>query len=133
MFKKMTGGDAFPVIAKYKGKICCRFPGKLTFYQNDSPEWSAGTDYAIRRRVWVLPMRAQHLRKDDIGQRKKLAAEGKSHHICDHDGKYDISKVSIASLNQRYCSAAISYVLRQDLEENFIPAYLKWVIDGAVK
>lgn len=110
-FKKLVGGDTISTQAKYKNAVSCRFPGKLTFYQNDQPKWNAADAFAIRRRIWLLPMRAQHLKKDDTVQRGKLTREGKSHHIVDLDPSYDIL---------------------EDLKTNHVQAYLKWVVDGAV-
>ena len=62
LFKKLVGGDVLDVSAKFKEAVTCRFPGKLTFFQNDSPVWSSADATPIRRRIWNMPMRAQHLR-----------------------------------------------------------------------
>ena len=111
MFKKIVGGDVISVQAKYKNAVACRFPGKLTLYQNDTPRFQAAEAFAIRRRIWVLPMRTQHLKIDDTKQRQKLISEGKAQHIVDLDDAYDIL---------------------EDLKANHTQAYLKWVVQGAV-
>ena len=111
MFKKLVGGDPIDVSAKYKNAVTCRFPGKLTFFQNDSPIWSSTDSTPIRRRIWNLPMRAQHLRKVDVLLRRKLEKEGNGRFIIDIDETRNIE---------------------QELQELHVQAYMKWCVEGAV-
>ena len=81
LFKSITGGDQLQVSAKYKVGQKIEPQMKLTFFNNDCPLWSAQC-YALNRRCWNLPMRAQFLDyKTDEKQIQVLKSEGRENWI----------------------------------------------------
>ena len=111
VFKKAVAGDEMSVQGKYKTGVTCQFPSKYTFYQNDAPAWSCMGAFSIRRRIWNLPLRAQHLLPEQESERMQLKIEGKAHCIINRVPGFGVLK---------------------ELKQKHVQAYMKWAVQGAV-
>ena len=108
LFKNITGGDQIPLQAKYKSAISKTLQMKLVFFNNDLPVFS--NSLSLRRRIWNLPMRMQFVDDNDSLIIAKLEREGNKRFIAKKD--VDLEKRVI---------------------EQYMPAFLRWLVQGAVK
>ena len=106
--QQIVGGDSISVQAKYKTGTTQQFPTKLVFLMNDAPTFANADAFAIERRIWNIPMRAQRLGLDNAKQRNDLSVQGKSHYIFEKDPGF-----------------------LENLIQHHIPAYQKWCVEGA--
>ena len=90
LFKKIVGGDTVNPMGKWATAESCVYPGKLTFFANDMPQFGTRDAFAVQRRMWVMPMRAQFLSEDDRYQKKELTREGRKNYIFTRDDDINI-------------------------------------------
>ena len=105
---QIVGGDSISVQAKYKTGTTQKYLSKLVFLMNDTPTFANADAFAIDRRIWNIPMRAQRLGLDNAKQRDDLSVQGKSHYIFEKDPGF-----------------------LENLIQHHIPAYQKWCVEGA--
>jgi len=110
LFKSLTGGDNVHAAKKFVTGRQFSPCMKLTFFNNDCPLWSTVESFAIHRRCWKLPMRAQFLEAGtDSVEQGKLLDSG--------HGDWIFKK----NIN-----------LESDLKQQ-VKGYLLWCVQGAVK
>ena len=107
---QIVGGDSISVQAKYKTGTTQKFLSKLVFLMNDAPTFANADAFAIDRRIWNIPMRAQRLGLDEAKERDKLSGQGKSHYIFEKDPGF-----------------------LENLIQHHISAYQKWCVEGATQ
>ena len=90
LFKKIVGEDVVNPMGKWAQAVSCVYPGKLTFFANDMPQFGTKDAFAVQRRMWVLPMRAQFLSEDDHHQKRELKREGRKDYIFTRNDEVDI-------------------------------------------
>lgn len=112
MIKGLTGGDLTEMAAKYKNGLEAETVFTMHLFANDVPEFTVkiSDDFALARRIAVLPMRVQFLDDNDTTQREKLKCAGHEHWARRKDE-----------------------ALVKSLINDGIPGLLAYMVDGAAK
>lgn len=81
MIKTLTGGDVTELNAKYKSGLEVETTFTMHIFANDVPDFTVkiSNDFALARRIAVIPMRVQFLDDNDTTQREKLKSAGHEH------------------------------------------------------
>jgi hypothetical protein len=110
--KNLTGGDETEFSAKFIKGTAETTELKMHIFCNDIPDFTVKVheDFALGRRLAVVPMRVQFLDDNDSAQKEKLKNAGNEHWIFPKDE-----------------------VLATQLIENGIPGLLAYMVDGAAK
>jgi P4 family phage/plasmid primase-like protien len=110
MVKSLTGGDITEFSAKYKSGLEVETAFKMHIFANDVPDFTVkvSDDFALARRIAVVPMRVQFLDCNDTAQREKLKSSGHGHWAYPKD------------------EALVSSLINEG-----IPGLLAYLVDGA--
>ena len=90
-------------MGKWAQAVSCVYPGKLTFFANDMPQFGTKDAFAVQRRMWVMPMRAQFLSEDDHHQEKELTREGRKAYVFKRD---DDINIQVHYSSRKHCAIA---------------------------